>query len=552
MIDTTKNWWWANDDSRLFLSRGYIDGNMTVEERVREIAKTAENILEIDGFADKFYGYMSRGFYSLSSPVWSNFGTKKGLPISCNGVFIEDSIESILTKVGEVGMQTKMGAGTSGYLGAIRPRGSVIKSGGKADGPVHYANMFETTVDIISQGNVRRGSMAVYLDIESPDIMEFLECREEGSSIKNLSMGVCISDKFMTEMIEGDAAKRTVWARVLRKRRESGYPYLFFSDTINNNKPQVLKDKERTIWASNLCSEIALPSSKDESFVCNLASMNCLTFDEWQHTDAVETMIFFLDAVMEEYIDKTKDVPFMESSYNFAVRWRALGLGILGWHSYLQSKLIPFESFSAQMETVKIAKFIDDRSLAASKELAIEYGEPIGMLGYGQRNLTRCAVAPTTSSSFILGQVSPSIEPLASNYFTKDLAKGKFTYKNPFLASLLASKDKNTFEVWETILKRGGSVQHLEFLTQDEKDVFKTFSEITPITIVQQASARQKYIDQAQSLNLLIHPDVSAKDVNALIIEGWRLGVKTFYYQRSANPAQELVRDIMNCAVCEA
>jgi ribonucleoside-diphosphate reductase alpha chain len=552
MIDTTKNWWWANDDSRTFLSRGYIDGNMTVEERVREIAKTAENILEIDGFADKFYGYMSRGFYSLSSPVWSNFGTKKGLPISCNGVFIEDSIESILTKVGEVGMQTKMGAGTSGYLGAIRPRGSVIKSGGKADGPVHYANMFETTVDIISQGNVRRGSMAVYLDIESPDIMEFLECREEGSSIKNLSMGVCISDKFMTEMIEGDAAKRTIWARVLRKRRESGYPYLFFSDTINNNKPQVLKDKERTIWASNLCSEIALPSSKDESFVCNLASMNCLTFDEWQHTDAVETMIFFLDAVMEEYIDKTKDVPFMESSYNFAVRWRALGLGILGWHSYLQAKMIPFESFSAQMETVKIAKFIDDRSLAASKELAIEYGEPIGMLGYGQRNLTRCAVAPTTSSSFILGQVSPSIEPLASNYFTKDLAKGKFTYKNPFLASLLASKDKNTFEVWETILKRGGSVQHLEFLTQDEKDVFKTFSEITPITIVQQASARQKYIDQAQSLNLLIHPDVSAKDVNALIIEGWRLGVKTFYYQRSANPAQELVRDIMNCAVCEA
>ena len=552
MIDTTKNWWWANDDSRLFLSRGYIDGNMTVEERVREIAKTAENILEIDGFADKFYGYMSRGFYSLSSPVWSNFGTKKGLPISCNGVFIEDSIESILTKVGEVGMQTKMGAGTSGYLGAIRPRGSVIKSGGKADGPVHYANMFETTVDIISQGNVRRGSMAVYLDIESPDIMEFLECREEGSSIKNLSMGVCISDKFMTEMIEGDAAKRTIWARVLRKRRESGYPYLFFSDTINNNKPQVLKDKERTIWASNLCSEIALPSSKDESFVCNLASMNCLTFDEWQRTDAVETMIFFLDAVMEEYIDKTKDVPFMESSYNFAVRWRALGLGILGWHSYLQAKMIPFESFSAQMETVKIAKFIDDRSLAASKELAIEYGEPIGMLGYGQRNLTRCAVAPTTSSSFILGQVSPSIEPLASNYFTKDLAKGKFTYKNPFLASLLASKDKNTFEVWETILKRGGSVQHLEFLTQDEKDVFKTFSEITPITIVQQASARQKYIDQAQSLNLLIHPDVSAKDVNALIIEGWRLGVKTFYYQRSANPAQELVRDIMNCAVCEA
>lgn len=552
MIDTTKNWWWANEDSRTFLSRGYIDGNMTLEERVREIAKTAERILDIEGFADKFYHYMSRGYYSLSSPVWSNFGTKKGLPISCNGVFIDDSIESILTKVGEVGMQTKMGAGTSGYIGSIRPRGSVIKTGGKADGPVHYANMFETTVDIVSQGNVRRGSMAVYLDIESPDIMEFLDAREEGSSIKNLSLGVCISDKFMQEMIDGDVAKRTVWARVLRKRRESGYPYLFFSDTVNNNKPQVLKDKNRTIWASNLCSEIALPSSNDESFVCNLASMNALTYDEWQHTDAVETMIYFLDAVMEEYIEKTKGIPFMDASYNFAIRWRALGLGILGWHTYLQSKMIAFESFAAHMENIKISKFIDDKSLIATKELALEYGEPSGMLGYGQRNLTRCAIAPTTSSSFILGQVSPSIEPLASNYFTKDLAKGKFTYKNPYLAKVLEEKGQNTFEVWESILKRGGSVQHLDILTQDEKDVFKTFSEITPLTIVQQAAARQKYIDQAQSLNLLIHPDVSAKDVNALIIEGWKLGVKTFYYQRSANPAQELVRNILECAVCEA
>ena len=552
MIDTTENWWWANEDSRLFLSRGYIDGNMTLEERVREIAKSAETILDIEGFSDKFYHYMSRGYYSLSSPVWSNFGTKKGLPISCNGVFIEDSIDSILTKVGEVGMQTKMGAGTSAYLGALRPRGSEIKSGGSADGPVHYANMFETTVDIISQGNVRRGSMAVYLDIESEDIMDFLECREEGSSIHNLSLGVCVSDKFMTEMIEGDTAKREVWARVLRKRRESGYPYIFFSDTVNNNAPRALRETGRRIWASNLCSEIALPSSIDESFVCNLASMNALTFEEWQHTDAVETMIYFLDAVMEEYIDKTANIKFMESSHNFAKAWRALGLGVLGWHSYLQSKMIPFEGLMAQMECIKISKFIDDKSLVATKELAEEYGEPVGMLGFGERNLTRCAIAPTTSSSFILGQVSPSIEPLASNYFTKDLAKGKFTYKNPFLKQLLADKNKDDFETWETILIRGGSVQHLDFLSDEEKSVFKTFSEITPLSIVQQAATRQKYIDQAQSLNLMIHPEVSTKDVNALLIEGWRLGVKTFYYQRSANPAQELVRDIMSCASCEA
>jgi ribonucleoside-diphosphate reductase alpha chain len=543
---------WANDESRIFLSRGYIDGNMTVEERVRNIAQTAEIILDSEGFADKFYDYMSRGFYSLSSPVWSNFGTKKGLPISCNGVFINDNMESILKKTAEVGMQTKMGAGTSGYYGALRPRGEPIKSGGTADGPVHFMNLTETTVDVVAQGNVRRGSFAGYLDIESPDIMEFLECREEGSSIINMSLGVCIGDEWMQSMIDGDGDKRTLWARILRKRRESGYPYLFFKDTVNDSAPRVLRDNNIKIWASNLCSEICLPSNEDESFVCNLASMNLLTYDEWKDTDAVETMIYFLDAVMEEYIDKTQGIPFMESAYNFAIRWRALGLGQLGWHSYLQSSMIPFESFEAHLKATEISKFIDERAKLASQELAEEYGEPEGMLGYGMRNLTTCAIAPTTSSSFILGQVSPSIEPLASNYFTKDLAKGKFTYRNPYLKEVLALHEKDDVETWTNILKHGGSVQQLDFLSVNEKDVFKTFSEISPLVIVQQAAARQKYIDQAQSLNILIHPDVPAKDVNALIIEGWKLGVKTFYYQRSANPAQELVRDIMNCAACEA
>lgn len=551
---------WANEDSRTFLSRGYIDGNMTVEERVREIAKAAEKILDKPGFADKFYNYMSRGYYSLSSPVWANFGTDKGLPISCNGVYIDDTVESFFDKLGEVGIQSKNGAGTSGYFGNIRPRGANVRGGrnGKANGPAYYMALWDTAVDVISQGSTRRGSFAAYLDIEHKDIMEFLEIREVGAPVQNLSLGVCITDKWMEDMIAGDAQKREVWARVLRKRRESGYPYLFFTDTINKNKPQVLKDKNIPIWASNLCSEIALPSSNDESFVCNLASMNILTFDEWVHTDAVEVMTWFLDAVMEEYIEKTDGVRYMEPSNNFARRWRALGLGQLGWHSYLQSKMIPFESFDAHMLAIKISKFIDDRSLIASKELAEEYGEPEGLLGYGIRNLTRTAIAPTTSSSFILGQVSPSIEPLASNYFTKDLAKGKFTYKNPYLDGVIQDHvshgDTTTSytEIWESILIRGGSVQHLDFLSQNEKDVFKTFSEIAPISIVQQAAARQKYIDQSQSLNILIAPEVSAKDVNALIIEGWRLGVKTFYYQRSANPAQQLVRDILTCASCEA
>jgi len=543
---------WLNEDSRLFLSRGYLQEGMSAEDRIEEIAQAAEKILNKPGFAKKFYRYMIAGYYSLSSPVWSNFGVDRGLPISCNGVYVEDSIEQILQKTAEVGMQTKLGAGTSGYFGDLRPRGSSIKGGGKADGPVHYLRLYDTGTDVISQGSVRRGAFAGYLNIDHPDINEFLEIREPGATIQNISIGVTITDEWMESMITGDKAKREVWAKVLRKRKETGYPYLFFTDTVNNNKPKVLKDHNYPIYASNLCSEIALPSSKDWTFVCNLSSMNLVTWDEWKDTDAVEIMTYFLDAVMEEYIRKTKNIRFMETAHNFAKYWRALGIGQLGWHSLLQLKMIPFESFEALELTEEISKFIDDRSLAASKEKAEIYGEPAGLKDYGVRNLTRCAIAPTTSSSFILGQVSPSIEPLASNYFVKDLAKGVFTYKNPYLVEVLESHGRNDDETWDSILMRKGSVQHLNFLSQKERDVFKTFSEISPLNVVQQAAARQSYIDQSQSLNLMIPPDAPAKDINALIIEGWRLGVKTFYYQRSSNPAQELVRDIMTCVSCEA
>jgi len=543
---------WLNEDSRTFLSRGYLEEGVSAEERIEAIAEAAEKILNKPGFARKFNSYMLAGYYSLSSPVWSNFGAQRGLPISCNGVKIEDSIEEILQKMAEVGVQTKMGAGTSGYFGALRPRGSMIKGGGKADGPVHYMRLFDTSTDVISQGSVRRGAFAAYLNIDHPDISEFLDIREPGAPIQNISIGVTIPDEWMKDMITGDGDKRIIWAKVLRKRKETGYPYLFFSDTVNNNKPQALKDHNFPIHASNLCSEIALPSSKDWTFVCNLSSMNLVTWDDWKDTDAVETMTYFLDAVMEEYIRKTKGVRFMETAHAFAKHWRALGIGQLGWHSLLHSKMMPFESFDALELGEEISKFIDDKSLEASKEMAEIYGEPAGMEGYGERNLTRCAIAPTTSSSFILGQVSPSIEPLASNYFVKDLAKGVFTYRNPWLDEVLRQHGYDNEETWESILIHKGSVQHLDFLSENEKNVFKTFSEISPLNVVQQAAARQAYIDQSQSLNLMIPHEAPVKDINALIIEGWRLGVKTFYYQRSSNPAQELVRDIMTCVSCEA
>jgi ribonucleoside-diphosphate reductase alpha chain len=321
---------------------------------------------------------------------------------------------------------------------------------------------------------------------------------------------------------------------------------------VNHDAPEVYRDKHKKINASNLCSEIMLSSDKDESFVCNLSSMNLLHFQDWKDTDAVEVLTYFLDAVMTEFIDKVKNIPFMTAAYKFASEQRALGIGVLGWHSLLQSKMIPFESFDAKLLNGTIHKTIQEQSLAASKAMAIQYGEPKLLEGYGRRNTTLMAIAPTTSSSFILGQVSPSIEPLNSNYFVKDLAKGKFTYKNPFLIEVLKKHGKNTREIWQSILVKGGSVLHLDFLTDNEKDVFKTFGEISQKEIVIQAATRQKFIDQGQSVNLMIHPKTSPKEVSQLLIFAWEQGVKSLYYHRGTNPSQELSRNLLTCSSCEA
>lgn len=543
---------WLNKDSRKFLERGYLEQGETPERRILDISKKAEEYLGFEGFADKFEDYMSRGFYSLSSPIWSNFGRKRGLPISCFGSYIPDDMEQILFKVGEVGTMSKVGGGTSAYFGDVRGRGAPIASGGNATGVHHQLTVFDSLINYVSQGNVRRGSFAAYLPIDHPDIEEFLKIRSEGNAIQDLSFGVCVTDSWMNSMIDGDKDKRKLWASVIKKRFESGYPYIFFTDTANNNAPQVYKDKGLKIHASNLCTEIFLSTSKDESFVCDLSSINLEKWDEIKDTDAVETLIYFLDAVMSEFIEKTEGDFFMKAPHKFAVKQRALGLGVLGWHSLLQSKMIPFESMEAKLLNIEIFKQIKMLCEKASANLAVNHGEPPLLKGYGMRNTTLIAIAPTTSSSFILGQVSPSIEPLNSNYFVKDLAKGKFTFKNPYLEELLVSKGKNDQETWKNILQHGGSVQQLEFLSREEKDVFKTFGELSQKEIIIQAAQRQKWIDQGQSLNLMIPPTAKPKEVNELLIFAWEQGIKSLYYQRSANPAQELARSILTCSSCEA
>ena len=559
---TEKAFEWLNENSRKFLAAGYLGEGISAEERIANIAKRAEDILQIPGFADKFYYYMSEGYYSLASPVWSNFGKKRGLPISCFGSHIDDDIGNILYTQSEVGMMSKLGGGTSGYFGKIRGRGAAIKNNGEASGAVHIMRLFESMVDVVSQGSVRRGRFSPYLPIDHPDIMEFLEIGTEGNPIQELTHGVTVTDNWMQEMIDGDTEKRTVWAKVLQSRGEMGYPYIFFTDNANNGAADVYKDKALPIYASNLCTEIMLPSDHNWSFVCVLSSINLLHYDKWKDTDAVETMVYFLDAVITEFLEKLesyKDSPnlddrqtflFMERAYNFAKENRALGMGTLGWHSLLQSKMLPFDSQEAFNLNTEVFKTLKDKSYKASEELAEKFGEPAVLKGYGRRNATLNAIAPTTSSAFILGQVSQGIEPIWSNIYVKDIAKIKTTIKNPFLVTLLKEKGMDTQEVWRDIRDRDGSVQHLDFLSENEKEVFKTYSEIDQLAIIYQAANRQNHIDQGQSLNIIVHPDMPTKDVNKIHVTAWKLGLKSLYYQHSMNAAQKF-KQKKECTSCE-
>lgn len=542
---------WLNEDSRLFLQRGYLLDGTTPEARIRAIAAHAGNILQDDTFAERFHHYMARGYYSLSSPIWSNFGLSRGLPISCFGSYIGDSIYDIMRTTAEVGMMSKIGGGTSAYFGAIRPRGSDISNNGKSDGSFNFSKLFDTIIDVISQGTSRKGQFAGYIDIDHGDIDEWLDIHTEGNPIQLMYYGVCISNAWLESMKAGDPEKRRVWAKVLQRKAETGIPYLFFKDNANAGRPDVYKDRNMTVYASNLCTEIMLPASDEESFVCCLSSMNLLYFDEWKHTDAPELLTQFLDAVMSEFIEKSAEIPFLDRAHRFAKRHRALGLGVLGWHSYLQANRIAFDSFAAMQKNNEIFQLLQQKTLAASQTLAGKFGEPELLQGYGRRNTTLLSIAPTKSSSFILGSVSPSVEPFKSNYHVKDLAKIKTTYKNPFLVELLKEKGIDNEKTWESILLNDGSVQHLAALNDEEKEIYKTFAEISQLAIIQQAAQRQKYIDQGQSINVMIHPETPTRDINQLYLTAAELGLKSIYYQHSMSAAQRFNRNLLNCSSCE-
>lgn len=770
---------WLNEQSLHILQTKYLQKGETYEQALQRIGKGIYTISKNKTLANSILQAIDSGWLGLASPIWANFGTDRGFGISCFSSYIDDSMIDIADKVKEVMMQTKMGGGTSGYFGALRPRGAEIKGNGTTNGAISFMKIFDSVIEVTSQGNVRRGSFAAYLDAEHPDILEFLNIRQVGNPIQNLLTGVCLSDKFMQSVVDGDSNNRKIWAKILESRMNTGTPYLFFTDNVNRSKPEIYKDEkiynsnlcvygdteiytdtgrvkikdvcnqlvkvwngeafspvevkktgedqemvkvitskghelvctkyhkfyvkdetepsgEREVRASELhngmrlvnyqmpvinqteniawlngvikssgeyvkgvaillysdsketqqrwikrigelgvvasisktqdgdkyrdvviigksafgflshlglsclkdekskairpiasdvdiervepysgfhdsycftelkkgravfngmltgqCSEILLPSNKDESFVCCLSSLNLEKYDEWKDTDLVYNAIRFLDVVMEEFIIKSKGVSGFETAHNFAKRHRALGLGVLGFHSYLQSKHIAFGSEGSKKVNRIIFKKISEQAKDATRLLAKELGVcPIGKeKGIKVRNATTLAIAPTTNNSAILGQASPGIEPYKSNYYVAGLNDKSHIRKNKYLEELLERKNLNSNLIWDGIMSRKGSVQHLQWMSDEEKKVFATFAEIDQKHIIDLAIDRQEYLDQGQSVNLIIHYNTPIKEVNAMYIDAWKRGIKTLYYQRGVNIAKE---NIYECRSCQA
>lgn len=544
-------WYWLNEESLKFLRNGYIDPNQNVIEHFQKLGHKAEQILQMPGFADKFNGYLAEGLYLLPTPTITNFLSKTDATVSCFGSYIDDSVQSILDTNTEVGIMSQIGGGTSATLHALRPRGTVIGGGPfTTSGAPSFMPIYQATVNAISQKS-RRGHFCPTLPIEHPDASEFLDFRSEGNQIQHLSFSISVTRKWIREMKAGDPDKRKLWAKVINSRMSTGFPYIHFYDNVNDVRPKWFKDKGLLIHHSNMCQEISLYNTPDESFTCVLGSLNLLHWERIKNSDAIETLAYFIDATITDFLSKVKDIKHMERAVRFTERNRAIGIGVSGYHSYLQSIMVPFESLEARAINVEIFKEIQRQSIEANKKAAIELGEPELLKGYGMRWSTTNALMPNTSSAFIVGQVSQSIEPFINNYYVKDVAKNKIDIMSPYLAEVLETYGKNDKDTWMGILKNEGSVQHLTYLSERERAVFKTFFEIEPNEIIIQASHRQKFIDQGQSLNLIFHADESVKKINEVILKAEEMGIKNLYYHISESSAQAFTNKIA-ASQCES
>ena len=532
---------WMNEVSLATISNGYLLPDENPKKAYRRVADAVAKRLDRPDLANKFYRYMWKGWLNLASPVLSNTGTDKGLPISCFGIDTPDSIRGIGLTNAELMRLTSLGGGVGIGLGRVRGRGKKIANGdtGNSEGIVPWAKIYDSTIIATNQGSVRRGAASVNLDINHTDIKEFLRIRrpqgDPNRQCLNLHQCVSIDDKFMQRLEHRDPEAMELWVEILKSRVETGEPYIMFKDNVNNANPPAYVKNNLDVTMTNICSEIALHTDEEHSFVCCLSSLNITRYDEWKDTDLVETAIYFLDGVLEEFLVKTNGKDSLIRAHRSAKKGRALGLGVLGWHTFLQSKGIPFASIAATSWTNRIFAQIKTQAEAASRKLAEEYGEPVWCKGTGMRNTHLIAIAPTVSNSTISGGVSAGIEPIPANVYTFNSSKGTFIRKNPVLEKYLEEKGHNSEEVWQQILKDRGSIANLpeDVMPVADKEIFLTFAEINQLALVEQASVRQKYVDQAQSLNLAFDPGDSPKFINLVHQTAWKLGLKTLYYLRT-------------------
>ncbi len=550
--------WGDTDVYKKTIGGGYLLQGETPKEAYERVCKTVARRLDRPELAETFFEYVWNGWLCLASPVLSNTGTDRGLPISCFGIDVADSIHDIGKKNLEMMLLAKHGGGVGIGINQIRPAGAKITGNGTSDGVVPFCKIYDSTILATNQGSVRRGAASVNINIEHADFEEWLEIREPKGDVNrqslNLHQCAVVGDKFMRRLEQGDTNARKKWSKLLQKRKATGEPYILFKGNTNKNNPTAYKDNGLKVHMTNICSEIVLHTDESHSFVCCLSSLNLAKYEEWKNTNIIYDSIWFLDGVLEEFIQKAKGKIGFENAVRSAEKGRALGLGVLGWHTYLQEKDLPFEGLPAQFETRRIFSQIKIESERASMDLAEFYGEPLWCAGTGLRNTHLRAIAPTVSNSKLSGNISPGIEPWAANVFTEQSAKGTFIRKNPTLEKLLNKKRKNTRKVWDKILADGGSVQDLDFLSDEQKEVFKTFKEINQLELVRQAGIRQQYIDQSVSLNLAFPNTATPKWLNKVHFDAWKKGIKTLYYMRTESVLRGDIADNAtseDCVACD-
>ena len=530
---------WMDEVSLATISKGYLLPNETPKKAYRRVASAAAMRLKKPELENKFYKMLWNGWLGLASPVFSNMGTDRGLPISCFGIDTPDSIRGISLTNAELMKLTSQGGGVGISVSRIRPRGAQISGNGKSEGVVPWCKIYDSAIIATNQGSVRRGAASVNLDINHPDIGEYLQIRrpkgDPNRQCLNLHQCVVVDDPFMRKLESRDQDAMSLWAEILKSRMETGEPYVMFKDNVNKSNPVAYMMNNLDVTMTNICTEITLFTDEEHSFICCLSSLNLAKYDEWKDTDTVEMSTWFLDGVMQEFIDKSQGRDSLKRTHNHAKKGRALGLGVVGWHTFLQQKGMPFNSIASTAYTHNIFSDIKNKAEKASLDLAREYGEPVWCKGTGMRNTHLMAIAPTVSNSVILGGISAGIEPLPANIYTFNGAKGTFIRKNKVLEGILESKKENKNKWWDQMLADGGSAQNLpdNVLTPEEKELFLTFPEINQLELVRQAAIRQRYLDQTQSLNLSFDPSDSPKWINQVHMEAWKLGIKTLYYLRT-------------------